>query len=387
MPKNDALENKKTEAPFSSNSVRLSIGQWIIVTVICLAAMCLTPAAWERYEKFSPEQDYRIPYELGNDYRLYERYCRTASSQNETLVVGDSVIWGHYVSRENTLSHYLNELTKGTEFANLGLDGIHPAAMEGLLRYYGKNITNKNVIVHFNPLWLSSPKQDLQSEKEFVFNHPKLVAQFSPRIPCYKASFSTRISAVLRRYCTLPNWISHMKITYFQSMALPAWTLENPYRNPLKAVTFQLPDADDYEKSENSNRPSENIGTDGFQWVMPDTSFQWSCFRRTIQLLRQRGNRVFVLVGPFNEHMLEKTSREAYKTLKDQIKLWLAANNIDCYIPPALPVEFYEDASHPTSEGYTLLARQLSADEIFEAFCLPGGSAQPPEGELNPRRD
>jgi hypothetical protein len=376
------------EVPFSSNSIRLSAGQWIIVGIICLAAASLTPALWERYEKFSVDPDYRIPYDLSSDYWLYERYCRLVSSRNEILVIGDSVIWGHFVPKDKTLSHYLDEITDDTQFANLGLDGIHPAAMEGLLRYYSKDISNKNVILHFNPLWMSSPKQDLQGDKEFVFNHPKLVAQFRPKIPCYKASFSTRISTVLRRYIVLPNLLAHIKTTYFQNRDIPTWTIENPYKNPLKAITFDLPATPGQSPASPKRRPEaakdEIQGTrderrqtrdDGrsdnsYQWVGANTSFQWSCFRKTIKLLKQRGNQVFVLVGPFNEHLLEGTNLESYKNLKNDIELWLVANNIDYYAPPVLPAELYVDASHPTSKGYALLAQQLCENESFKSWIL-----------------
>ncbi len=55
------------------------------------------------------------------------------------------------------------------------MDGFHPAALGGLLRYYGRDISGKNVIIQFNPLWMTSAKHDLQIQKEFHFNHPKLV--------------------------------------------------------------------------------------------------------------------------------------------------------------------------------------------------------------------
>ena len=358
------------KVPFSSNSIRLSVGQWVIVGIICIVSLFLSPALWERIEKFSPGQNFRIPYDLSNDYWLYKRYCKFVGSQSRILVIGDSVIWGHFVPRDKTLSNYLNETTGSEQFVNLGLDGVHPAAMEGLLRYYGKDITNKNIILHFNPLWMSSPKQDLQGEKEFVFNHPKLVAQFIPKIPCYKASFSTRISAVFRRHVVLPNLLSHIKITYFQNSDIPAWTMENPYKNPLKALTFNIPDADLYEKKESTSHRQNNAARNGFQWVATETSFQWSRFRETVQLLQKRGSRVFVLVGPFNEHMLEGVNLESYRYLKKDIESQLLDNDIDYYAPPALPAELYIDASHPTSEGYALLAQQLCENEAFESFVL-----------------
>jgi hypothetical protein len=362
-------EHRTQNAVFSSNCIRLSMTEWILVAIAASTILSFAPVLWEQVEKFEPGINYRLPYESGNDYWLYNRYCRWAHLRHDIPVIGDSVIWGHFVSRNDTLSGYLNKLAGHEVFANLGVDGIHPAAMEGLLRYYGKNITDQNVILHFNPLWISSPKQDLQGKKEFVFNHPDLVPQFFPRIPCYKASFSRRIAAVLRRYITLPNWVSHINITYFQSMSMPAWTLENPYRNPLSAVTFKLPGTDNYEHWEKSEQ-QKNITTDGYQWVMPDESLQWRCFLHTIQLLRERKNNVFVLVGPFNEHTLRQTNLVAYQTLKSQIELALNVNNVNYYMPPALPAEFYIDASHPTSEGYALLARRLSANESFKSFIL-----------------
>ena len=373
-------KTQESQEVFSSNCVRLSAYEWIFVTIAVFTVLCFGPALWERIEKFEPESDFRIPYVSGNDYWLYRRYCRWACSQKDILVVGDSVIWGHFVPRDKTISQHLNEISGDTQlfgkepraelFANLGLDGIHPAAMEGLLRYYGKDITNKNIILHFNPLWMSSPKQDLQSEKEFVFNHPKLVAQFSPKIPCYKASFLARISAVLRRYTTLPNLISHLNIQYYHGTDMPTWTIENPYKNPLKALTYNFPDADFYEKTESISQPKNNIAGDGYQWIMPETSFQWRCFRKTIRMLQKRKNRVFVLVGPFNEHNLGRASLESYVDLKKDIELWLVANHIDYYAPPALPAELYVDASHPTSEGYALLAQQLITNESFKTFIL-----------------
>ncbi len=50
-----------------------------------------------------------------------------------------------------------------------------------------------------------------------------------------------------------------------------------------------------------------------FPWVDPDSSLQWRFFQRTIATLRQRGNRVFVLIGPFNEHMLTEKSLRRYR--------------------------------------------------------------------------
>ena len=375
MPKSNILEDRKYSCPpnepevvFSSNCVRLSGYECIFVGIIASALFYLGPRLWERTEKFEPEPDYRLGYELSNDYRLYSRYCRWAISNYETLVIGDSVVWGHYVSQDNTLSHYLNQMIGQDQFANLGVDGIHPVALSGLLKYYGCDISGKKVVLHFNPLWMSSRKYDLQTEKEFRFNHPKLVPQFIPNIPCYKDPYSKRISTVVERYVPFLGWTSHLKIAYFDNMDLPRWTLEHPYKNPASAITLHIPASANNSQSEHISWVEKGIAKKDFQWVELESSLQWKFFQRSVKLLKKRGNSVFVLVGPFNEHMLKGESIEIYRKMKSKIEVWLQQNNIAYYMPPALPSEWYVDASHPMSEGYAMLAKQLFEDENGAGF-------------------
>jgi len=357
---------------FGSNSVRLSFFEWLIVAVVCLGMLLFWPRLWERFEKFEPTPDCRLPYELSSDYWLYGRYCRSACSQYETVVVGDSVIWGHYVTRDNTLSADLNKIAGRQQFANLGVDGFHPAALGGLLKYYGRAISGKKVIIQLNPLWMSSAKHDLQTEKEFRFNHPRLVPQFTPRIPCYKEPYSGRISIAVERLVPLFGWTSHLKIAFFDNMDLPTWTMEHPYANPLAAITLTPATAPDDSLVENASWVEKGMTKDDMQWVEPATSLQWRFFRQTVEMLEARGNTVFVLVGPFNEHMLKENSLNAYRKLKDEIGTWLSDNNIPHYIPAALPSEVYRDASHPIARGYAMLAKQLYENESFKSTILGG---------------
>ena len=82
--------------------------------------------------------------------------------------------------------------------------------------------------------------------------------------------------------------------------------------------------------------------------------------------LQRRGNRVFVLVGPFNEHMLTPASRERYQKVKVTITAWAQGQRKVAYLAPeVLPTELYGDASHPLAEGHALLARQLWDDPAF----------------------
>ncbi|MHC4243001.1 MAG: hypothetical protein ACYSU4_11400, partial [Planctomycetota bacterium] len=288
MGESSMLENQKksyppmkSEAAFSSNCVRLSGYELIFVSIVASFLFCFGPGLWQRVEKFDPESDFRLPYELSSDYWLYSRYCRKAISKYETLVIGDSVVWGHYVSQNNTLSHYLNQMTHRDQFANLGVDGIHPVALSGLLKYYGRDITGRKIVLHFNPLWMSHPKQDLQSAKEYSFNHPKLAPQFFPKIPCYRETYSGRFSAVTQRFVPFVNWASHLKITYFENMDIPTWTLEHPYENPASVITLELPKLAKDNQSEYVSWIEKGTAQKDFPWVKLETSIQWKFFRKS----------------------------------------------------------------------------------------------------------
>jgi len=367
------------KAPFSSNCVRLSGLEWGIVAAIVLAIFCFAPIFWQRAEKFEPGPDYRLPYQLSNDYWLYKRYCRWACPQNKTLVIGDSVVWGNHVSKRNTLTHYLNEIvgraqpspSEGRDkFANVGVDGMHPVALAGLLKYYGSQIAGKKVILHFNLLWLSSKKHDLQITKEFHFDHPKLVPQFIPSIPCYKVSYSERISAVIGRFVPFFSWKSHLNRMHFKGMDLPGWTVEHPYNSPFETVTLEIPSSE--KSNQNGHVPwhERGIVKSDLAWVELETSLQWRFFQSSVEILKARGNRVFVLVGPFNEHMLKPKSIDTYRKIKSKIEAWLKQNGVPCYMPPALASELYRDASHPLSEGYALLAKYLFENESFRSSII-----------------
>ena len=352
------------DVPFGSNGIRLSPGGWLVVLILVAVLFHSVPVIWERLEPLAPEDDYRVPFRLSHDYWTVQRYCRDIAAGDKTIVLGDSVIWGHYVGRRQTLPHYLNQLAGKDQFVNLGVDGIHPAAMQGLVEHYGRDIVNKKVVVHCNLLWISSERHDLSSQKESTFNHPTLVPQFYPQIPCYNESLSSRLSIVVGRQVPFLGWVDHLQIAYFQDMDFASWTLEHPRANPLDAITLKLPSPNEPPSPEPVAKPWTVKGLRQFNpsWVELDRSLQWHSFRRTVDILQRRGNTVFVLVGPFNEHMLGEESLATYRSRKREVATWLRQQGIPHYVPDALPSDTYADASHPLAEGYRELAERLLED-------------------------
>jgi hypothetical protein len=360
----DVTGTRAHGVPFSSNALRLSPRQWIIAIALIGLLFWLIPIVWRWAEPFEPGPDARIPYSLSDDYWLYNRYCRRAAAEDATLVIGDSVIWGHFVAKEETLSHYLSELGEG-RFVNLGVDGTHPAALAGLMEYYGEQVSGKNVLLHCNLLWMSSKKADLQTDKEFALQHAKLVPQFFPRIPCYTEPLWGRLCIAVERNVPFFGWMGHLRAAYFEKKDFYAWTVEHPYDDPLRQ-----PPPEDLPSPPPTPEPwtQRRIEKSSPSWVELETSFQWSCFRRTVQTLQARGNRVFVVVGPFNEHMLKDAGLRKYRDRKAGVAAWLAENGIPHFVPPPLPSDYYADASHPLRAGYALLAKQLLQTEAFRRF-------------------
>jgi hypothetical protein len=342
-----------------SNAIHLSGRQWIGVGFFTAAFILIAPMAWKQVEPMDVEKDYRMPFNLNEDYWLYDRYSRIVSLNYETALLGDSVVWGQYVTRRQTLSHYLNEEAGRERFADLGLNGAHPTALASLVEHYAKSIRGKNVIVQCNPLWLSSPEHDLQTEQKFGFNHPRLLPQFIPEIPFYRAHISARLSIVIGRQSSFSAWTGHLQHAYFDDKDIPSWTLEHPYENPMGEFTHGLPQSDNDLHADPISWAARGIKPQDFDWVDLDTSIQWGFFRRTIEILQRRENHVFVLLGPFNEHMLTEKGLAGYQKIRTGMETWFRDEGIDYWSPQALPSPDYADASHPLSRGYASLAGEL----------------------------
>jgi hypothetical protein len=359
-----------TETDFS-NSIRLTGGQWAVVGIFTVALVVFMPSLWKSVEKFEPDLDYRIPHELSNDYWLYDRWSRLAVDQCDWVLIGDSVIWGEYVTREQTLSHFLNDRAGGQQFANLGVDGADPVALRGLVEHYARGVADKNVILHCNPLWMSSTRRDYQEEKYFDSSHPRLLPQFTSRISGYKEDISSRLGILVEQRVPFNSWTSHLQTAYFGGTDIPSWTLEHPNENPFEMITKGLPSPDEPLRHLSIPWFKSGITKQDFPWIDLETSSQWQAFRETVHLLKQWGNHVFVLVGPFNEHMLEPKSLDRFRQVKSTIVTWLEETGVAYQAPAALPSDLYGDASHPLAEGYKKLAEQVFK-AVGEIESAPG---------------
>jgi hypothetical protein len=267
------------------------------------------------------------------------------------------------------------------------MNGLFPLALDGLIRDHAPALRNRRVLLHCNLLWLTSPKADLSTQKEESFNHSRLVPQFFPRIPCYRADVHTRLGILVERSIAFFAWVPHLQHACFDQQSLPNWTLAddgrepprhpNATRNPLDPLTLDVPGEppEDPQRGPRSPRhkpwSASNPGTTRFDWVDLDASLQWRAFRQLVERLSRRGNDVRVLLGPFNEHLLADADRPAYRRLRDGVRAWLAEHRVPCAAPDPLPSPLYADASHPLTDGYALLAQRLRKDPAFRDWFDP----------------
>ena len=158
------MTHENGQLPISdSAAVRLTAWQWLCALGLSFAFAWLLPVAWTAFETFEPVPHYRVPYELSNDYWLYERWLDQLPPA-AIPVVGDSVVWGEYTAHDGTLSRFLGNAT-GKSFANAGINGLYPLALWGLIEHHGDALANRRVLLHCNLLWMSDPVADLQLAK------------------------------------------------------------------------------------------------------------------------------------------------------------------------------------------------------------------------------
>ena len=342
---------------------RLSLPQVGIVATICCALLGVIPTGWHSIEEFQPETNYRIPYELSRDYGHIERLLQQASNENAILMLGDSAIWGEYALPDETLSAALSQMSD-QRFANVGVNGMHPLALEGLANLHLSQIRKSKVILHCNLLWLSSPERDLSAEEAQSFNHSQLVSQFARRIPSYQTTLANRVGIVVQRQLPFRKTVFHVRTAYFEGNDLHRWTLQNPYDNPMSAIG-QLPRPSEELRHAPKSWRQSRIPIQNYRWVDIDESLQWQAMQSTVRTLSQDGHDVLVLVGPFNVHLLSEENAKIYRGLRAEICHWFENNAVTYVAPTWLASDLYADASHPLADGYAELAEVLLKNKTF----------------------
>lgn len=338
----------------AAGAVPLGPAEWCVALALVVATL-VALSWWDRAADAPPRGvDARIPFAHSGDGVAFARAARAAVDAGACIVLGDSFVQGAYVRSDETLPVRLAR-RGGRPCANLGFQGAHPAALLGMVRHHGGAIENAAVLLHCNLLWLSSPRHDLSDDKEASFHHPDLVAQFDHAITVYRADFDTRLGRAIAQRSPVAALARHWQLAHLDGLDAPSWTLANPRRlwPATKPAAWTEPAEVPQPWTERGMRAQS------FDWVPLERSVQWRCFRDLVERLRSRGNRVTVIVGPFNEAMLTDAGRAAFEQRRDGVLAWCRANGVPAQSPPPPPSDEWADASHPLAAGYASIAAGL----------------------------
>ncbi len=335
----------------------LSLRDWLVVILLTTGLCAVVPLIPFRPRRPIIEWDYRIPFSKSNHYDLYHRFTTLSASQFPTILVGDSVVWGQFADRDETLSHYLNVLEKQRRCANAGLDGMHPVALAQLLEHHAPAIHQKDVLLQMNPLWLMIPKGPVPRElTDSLLNRPGLVPRLAAGV---NGTYQQRIEAMVARSLedTPIDWclerIADTKMDFLD------WSLDHPYESPLEAISSGLSKSEDTYPVRKMPWNGTESAKLNYGWPVLAEHPQWKAFERILDLLESRQNRILVLLGPMNEHMMKRDMLEGYLRLKKEIEGKILARGIPCVSPPPLHSDQYSDICHPLAGGYSDLAREL----------------------------
>lgn len=337
-------------------ALKLSLRGLLITALLVTALVGIWPSIRVRTGVPGVERDYRIPYALSTRYQIYRRLTELSAAQFPTIVVGDSVVWGQTARRNDTLTHHLNELTRQPRFANAGLDGMHPIALAELLEHHAPAIQRKDVLLHFDPLWLMIDPAEPGGAATLI-NMPGLVPRLAAGLStALKQRLASGAAGLVRR-SPISAWAERFADARLDFLA---WTLDHPYANPSEAIAATLPPSEDSHPLKLSPWSGIESAKLDCRWpALEQDHPQWSAFERILSLLAARDNRVLVLVGPMNEEMMSAAMRSGYQQIKQAVRAKLDALGVPSYVAPPLRSEWFSDICHPLGPGYEELAREL----------------------------
>ena len=365
------------DIPYGGNYIRLSLLELaFVIPLTLILAFRVFPSMYAKSEKFDFDSvaNFRLKSDMRDNYWAYERWAAHAAENYEVIFIGDSVIWGMYADNDSTLPAFYNQLRGGKVAANLGIDGLHPVAMERLLRSFGAPIQNKKVYLYFNALWMNDPKYDLSGLlqrdrngdlESFTPMHPRLLPQFDRSIHVYNENMRRRIGNVLEQQIPMYSLLNHIRGVWYENKPLPAWMTDNPDRlNPFSAIGSVVSAAEVERLTRNVAWNSGMTVDTAFNWVMPYQSRQWEAFKSVCELLAERGNEVTVIAGVFNTYMLTNENAKVYERLLSIVEDELDELGIKyILLDDVVGEDEFGDASHPLVAGYEAMAETIIDEE------------------------
>ena len=300
-------------------------------------------------------------------------------------MLGDSVVWGEYVLPDGTLSHFLNQRSgRARPVHQLRRQRPVPA---------GAGRAGRRLRPGAAPPESDRALQralDDQPEGRPEHDEGRAVQPFPAGAAVLRRAFPATGPTPTSGSAPSSSATSASRLGRASAERLlrpeehPEWTLDddgsdpphypNAWKNPLAQITLTVPAAPPNDPQRGPASPrhkpwTEAPGHDSIGWSSTPRS-SGAPSSASLATLRQRGNDVLVLLGPFNEHMWPRRTAPPTGQLRDGIAAWLTAKpDRHASSPRPLPSALYADASHPLTAGYELLAQRICHSEHLPKWC------------------
>ena len=353
--------------PVNSNGLFLHPWELLAVMVVLLALAWGVLPHWHQGKlKINLDENFRLSYQLRDDYLLYRTIVREASTKYDDLFLGDSVIWGMYVRNDSTLPAMINQKLGRKTCGNIAIDGLHPIAMKTLVKQCVKYIRGKRIFLYFNPLWVTSPDYDLTGEGDTTVNHPRLLPQFDFQLSNYHGTLKERCNAKLEQTLDFYAMLHHLRVCFFDNRDFKTFIARHPGENPLARIHLEVsPIETGHSSNSTMDWYESGIAEQNWPWLDLTASRQFKAFQDTAQMLCKNGNEVVILLGSINPFMQTPECLERYRWIMAQAEEKLRMPEVKLVVLPELPSEEYGDSSHPLATGYERLANCLLEKELF----------------------
>ena len=77
---NPAASDAVPESEEDGVELRLAPREWLVVLAIVIVFVAGVPPIWQAFERFRPDETYRVPFDLSSDYWIYRRLSESVAS-------------------------------------------------------------------------------------------------------------------------------------------------------------------------------------------------------------------------------------------------------------------------------------------------------------------
>jgi hypothetical protein len=143
--------------------------------------------------------------------------------------------------------------------------------------------------------------------------------------------------------------------------------LDNPYRNPFAAITFESTPMMAEGQGLGIDWMAKDMKVTDTRFIPPEESVQFGLYFNALRRLQKKDANVFVLIGPFNTYAFTPESVQTLRTALAGIKERLDSIGIPYFDSTVdnLPSETFGDTCHLLTEGHILLVEHLIESDSF----------------------